>query len=113
MSDDTVADIFRKGDNRRSRSRGYILDLRSCGNHLENLEGGNEKIMDHLWLEYKLKLKGISNADLAKAQNWSNSTLNRRLSGESDWTVTELQVLLSLGFSVEDLNKIFFDPKMS
>lgn len=64
--------------------------------------------MDALFLEYQLKVKGISREVLAEVQNWSSSTCSRKVSGTSDWTVPELNGLRALGFSMEEVEKIFF-----
>lgn len=69
--------------------------------------------MDTLLLEYKLKRKEISREQLKEAENWSNSTLLRKLAGTSVWTVPELEVLRNLGFSERELLNIFFNTKVS
>lgn len=74
--------------------------------------------MDVAYLEYVLKKKGISRARLTQEMGWSTMTCVRRLQEHeslegSNWMAAELNKLLSMGFSFEDLGKIFFTEFVS
>lgn len=64
--------------------------------------------MDKLKLEYLLKKLGITKQMLIDAEGWGNSTYYRKISGESDWTIEEVNNLIGLGFSLTDVIDIFF-----
>lgn len=69
--------------------------------------------MNQLLLEYTLKAKGVSRETLARTQGWSAATTTRRLNGRTPWTVNEVRNLLRLGFTLEDVEKIFFSDSVS
>lgn len=69
--------------------------------------------MNQLLLEYTLKAKGVSRETLARIQGWSAATTTRRLNGRTPWTVNEVRNLLRLGFTLEDIEKIFFSDSVS
>ena len=65
-------------------------------------------MFDHLKLEYALKKHGISKQGLLDCQNWGKSTYYRKLSGENDWKLSELKVLINLGVPLAEIVDIFF-----
>lgn len=69
--------------------------------------------MDKLKLEFLMKKKGLDRNDLMKLQDWSSTTYYRKMSGESDWTITEMNNLFKLGFEVVDIIDIFLTPGLS
>lgn len=69
--------------------------------------------MDTLLLEYKLKVHDISRIDLLKIMGWSEGTRQARCIRGENWTVEELQALLEVGFSFEEIQHIFFRPNGS
>ncbi len=69
-------------------------------------------MIDLLLLQYTLAKHGISRTDLIQAENWSTTTYTRKVvSGESDWTVAEINRLVQIGISWAEIDKIFFDRK--
>lgn len=65
--------------------------------------------MDTLLLEYKLRSRGITTADLAEANGWSEGTRqNRCLRGEN-WRMDEVITLLKMGLTWDEIGQIFFD----
>ena len=69
--------------------------------------------MDKLKLEFLMKKKGLDRNDLMKLQDWSSTTYYRKMSGESDWTITEMNNLFKLSFEVVDIIDIFLTPGLS
>lgn len=66
-----------------------------------------------LLLEYTMKAKGLDRRMLSELQGWSLATTNRRLNGSQDWTVDEVQRLRGVGFTTDDIMKIFFNDDIS
>lgn len=69
--------------------------------------------MDVAYLEYVLKKKGISRAQLTQEMGWSKSTATRRFSSEQKWLAPEINHLLTIGFTENEILKIFFDQSGS
>lgn len=69
--------------------------------------------MDKLKLEFLIKKRGLDRNDIMKAQNWSSTTYYRKMSGESDWTIGEMNNLFKLKFEVVDIIDIFLTPGLS
>ena len=60
-------------------------------------------------LRYLCISQGKTYETLAKSLGINLSTLYRKLSGESDFTRNEIQIVRSeLGLSIEDVDRIFF-----
>ena len=52
---------------------------------------------------------GVTNNDMAKGLGISETTVYRKIKGESDFTLTELKQLMKiLNLSKEDVDRIFF-----
>lgn len=66
--------------------------------------------MDTLLLEYKLKARNISRARLLDEMGWSESTRQARILRGENWLAEELKILLRLGFSHDEISRIFFSP---
>lgn len=64
--------------------------------------------MDKLKLDYTLKKRGIAKQAVLEAQGWGTSTYYRKMAGESDWTIEEVNNLVGLGVSLTDVIDIFF-----
>lgn len=69
--------------------------------------------MDKLKLEFLLKKRNIDRNDLMRLQDWSSTTYYRKMSGESDWTIAEVNNLFKLGFEVTEIIDIFFTAGLS
>lgn len=69
--------------------------------------------MDVAYLEYVLKKKGISRAQLTQEMGWSKSTATRRFRSEQKWTAPEINHLLTIGFTDRDVFRIFFNQSAS
>lgn len=64
--------------------------------------------MDKLKLEYTLKKRGISKQTVLNAEDWGTSTYYRKMAGESDWTIEEVNNLIGLGVTLTEVIDIFF-----
>lgn len=65
--------------------------------------------MNKEYLRYLCSTHGKTFEDLAKSLGINLSTFYRKLSGESDFTRNEIQIVRSeLGLSIEDVDRIFF-----
>ena len=64
--------------------------------------------MDKAKLKYLLEVHGATKQDLIELQDWGTTTYYRKLSGESDWTVGEVNNLIRLGFDLTEIIDIFF-----
>lgn len=69
--------------------------------------------MDSAYLRYLLEVKGIHPQILADEMGWSQAVCYRRRYGLSDWIVPELKKLSEMGFSPEEIKKIFFTSEKS
>lgn len=69
--------------------------------------------VDTLKLEFLMKKRNLDRNELMKVQDWSSTTYYRKMSGESDWTVAEMNNLFKLGFEVVDIIDIFLAPGLS
>lgn len=66
--------------------------------------------MDVAYLEYVLKKKGISRAQLTQEMGWSETTTTNRFKPTTPWDVDEVDALLKkFDFSMEEIKQIFFD----
>ncbi len=65
------------------------------------------------FLEYCLKSKEKTLDDLRKVTGWSPATLARRLKSRANWLVSEVNALGRLGFTIAEIEKIFFDDFVS
>lgn len=63
--------------------------------------------MDTLLLEYKLKSKGITTADLAEALGWSEGTRQNRCIRGENWRMDEVVALLKMGLTWGEIGQIF------
>lgn len=66
--------------------------------------------MDTLLLEYKLKVYNLERAQLLQLMGWSESTRQARCIRGENWTIEEVQTLIDAGFSLKDIELIFFTP---
>lgn len=66
--------------------------------------------MDTILLGYILKKKGITNTALIEAMGWSEGTRQTRCIRGENWKVDELETLLKLGISWDEIGQIFL-PK--
>ena len=64
--------------------------------------------MDTLLLEYKLKVHKLERSQLLKLMGWSESTRQARCIRGENWTIEEARTLIGAGFSLEDIEHIFF-----
>lgn len=64
--------------------------------------------MDKLKLEYTLKKHGVTKQEILDAENWGTSTYYRKMAGESDWTIEEVNNLIGLGVTLTEVIDIFF-----
>ena len=64
--------------------------------------------MDKLKLEYVLKKHEVTKQKLIEVQDWGNSTYYRKVSGESDWSVEEINRMMTLGVTLTEVIDIFF-----
>lgn len=64
--------------------------------------------MDTLLLEYKLKVHNLERAQLLQRMGWSESTRQARCIRGENWTIEEVQTLIDAGFSLRDVELIFF-----
>lgn len=64
--------------------------------------------MDKLKLDYVLKKRGITKQMLLDATGWGTSTYYRKMSGETDWSVSEVNTLIKLGVEITEVIDIFF-----
>lgn len=65
-------------------------------------------MFDALKLEYVLKSRGITKQDLIEAEGWGSSTYYRKMQADSDWTIGEVNILISLGVEITEIIDIFF-----
>lgn len=66
-------------------------------------------MIDKALLKYYLELHGVSRLDLIKAEGWSSTTYTRKVvTLESDWTISELRVLMHMGLSWPEIEAVFF-----
>lgn len=64
--------------------------------------------MDKLKLEYTLKRHEIPKQAILDAEGWGTSTYYRKMAGESDWTIEEVNNLIKLGVTLTETIDIFF-----
>ena len=64
--------------------------------------------MDDKYLRYLLDTKGISPWVLAGEMEWSSTTCYRKRYGKADWTISEVRKLSAMGFTREEIHKVFF-----
>jgi DNA-binding XRE family transcriptional regulator len=70
--------------------------------------------MDVKELRYQIARSGLTREDLGKLLGVTKTTIHRRLTGKTEWTLTELQKLKEvLELSDETLRQIFFSEKVS
>lgn len=70
--------------------------------------------MNPLLLEYKMKLKNISNEEMSKVLGIDASTFYRKKRGDSDFTRKEIQIMRStLGLSQQEIEAIFFMDELA
>jgi len=68
--------------------------------------------MDKALLEYEMKKKKISIADMCKKLGISRSAFYRKCTGSSEFTQSEIQVIVDF-LGLESQMGIFFNPKVS
>ena len=64
--------------------------------------------MDTLLLDYKIKTAGITRAQLNEVMGWSESTRQARCIRGENWLVDEVNNLIQLGMTHDDVLSIFF-----
>ena len=70
--------------------------------------------MDVKELRYQIARSGLTREKLGKLLGVTKTTIHRRLTGKTEWTLTELQKLKEiLELSDEMLRQIFFSEKVS
>lgn len=70
--------------------------------------------MDVKELRYQIARSGLTREELGKLLGVTKTTIHRRLTGKTEWTLTELQKLKEvLELSDETLRQIFFSEKVS
>ena len=71
--------------------------------------------MNKLKLEYEMKMKGITAAEMCNALQISRSAFYRKCNGKTEFTRMEIEEIIEiLGIDkVEALEGIFFDEKVS
>ena len=71
--------------------------------------------MNKLKLEYEMKMKGITVAEMCNALQISRSSFYRKCNGKTEFTRREIEEIIEiLGIDkVEALEGIFFDEKVS
>lgn len=65
--------------------------------------------MDELKLQYLLAKKEISRADLAESMGWSPGTCWTRVSVGDNWRVDEVNKLIRMGFTEEEIKSVFVE----
>lgn len=68
--------------------------------------------MDKALLEYKMKKKKMSIADMCDKLGISRSAFYRKCTGRSEFTQSEIQVIVDC-LGLESPMDIFFNPKVS
>jgi len=63
-------------------------------------------------LKAELVLRDMSMADFAQKLNMNKSTLNRKINGKSEWSLSEIQSIKSI-IGDEQTYEIFFGDKVS
>jgi len=70
--------------------------------------------MNYALLKYELELKKVKPNDLCIKLNLSRSALYRKMTGKSDFTRTEIQVIINeLELDKDKTESIFFSNKVS
>lgn len=64
--------------------------------------------MNKDYLNYVLSRYGITKQQLMDQNTWSKSTYYRKMSGEVDWTIGEVNGLIELGVDIAEIIDIFF-----
>lgn len=64
--------------------------------------------MNTLLLEYRLKVHDITRTTLLEVMGWSEGTRQARCLRGENWTVEEINTLLQVGFSFDEIRSIFF-----
>lgn len=64
--------------------------------------------MNKEYLDFVLKRYGITKQILMDQNDWSRSTYYRKMSGEVDWTIAEVNGLIELGVDIAEVIDIFF-----
>lgn len=68
--------------------------------------------MDNALLEYEMKKKGVTNADLCRELGISRSALYRKRNGKSEFTQGEIQKIVDV-LKLDSPMGIFFSEKVS
>lgn len=69
-------------------------------------------MMDNARLEYEMKKKGVTNADLCRELGISRSALYRKRNGKSEFTQGEIQKIVDV-LKLDSPMGIFFSEKVS
>lgn len=64
--------------------------------------------MNTLLLDYRLKVHDITRTTLLEVMGWSEGTRQARCLRGENWTVEEVNTLLRVGFSFDEIRSIFF-----
>ena len=64
--------------------------------------------MDVILLQFYLSKRGVDNRMLRESMGWSDVTRRTRMNAGRGWKVAELQVLMTLGFTRDEIYKVFF-----
>lgn len=65
--------------------------------------------MDVLKLQYLMATKDISRQGLAEIMDWSPGTCFKRVACGENWKVDEVNVLIRIGFTEEEIKEIFME----
>ena len=68
--------------------------------------------MDKALLEYEMKKRGVTIADMCEELNCSRSAFYRKCNGRSEFTQSEIQKIATI-LELKDLAPIFFNEKVS
>ena len=68
--------------------------------------------MDKIRLEYEMKRKGVSTADLCKGLGISISTFYRRCNGKADFKLNEIKKISEI-LKLDSLAPIFFTDEVT
>lgn len=68
--------------------------------------------MDKYRLFYEMKVAGITREEMCMALNMSQSTFSRKCNGKSEFTLSEMNIILSK-LNKSDPKDIFFTDKVS
>ena len=71
---------------------------------MATIDEKRKKLLD---LDNELKKLGISRKSLQEAEGWSATTCYRKMSGESDWLISEINILIKIGVDLTTIIDLF------